>query len=176
MEQVPIDDDPPAHAGAEDHREHAFCRAPRAIDRLGQGKATRIVLDADLAAEQPLEILFERPPVEADRICIAHEARHRGHRAWGAHTHAHPRFTKIAFHAIDQAAEDAQRRVVIAGRGWHTLAPHDAPVAIERCDFYLGAAEVDPDAQTHSQIGQIQWTADGAPNCAAMRSRMGRLA
>ena len=57
VQHLPVHHDAAAHAGAEDHAEDDLGARARAVGRLGQREAVRVVLDAHLAAERVLEIL-----------------------------------------------------------------------------------------------------------------------
>ena len=75
-QQLAVDDDAAADAGAEDHAEHHPGADARAVDGFGQGKAVGIVGDAHLARQQLLQVLPERPADQTGRVGVLDQAAH----------------------------------------------------------------------------------------------------
>ncbi len=91
VQQLAVDDDAAAGAGADDHAEYATPAGAGAVHGLAERKAVGVVRRAHLAFEQRGQVALQRVAVEHRRIRVAHLAGHRTDRARNADADAHGR-------------------------------------------------------------------------------------
>ena len=80
-EDVAVDDDARADAGAEDDAEHDCCTCRCAVRRFGKREAVGVVADLHLALQQGFEVLQDGLAVEHDRVGVLEAAGCAGERA-----------------------------------------------------------------------------------------------
>ena len=99
------DRDPSADPGAKDHAEHAVGSGPRAVGRLGEHEAVRVVHQT----HRPLESLLERAPQRSSDqprgVGVLHDPRALGDHARDANADG----ASLAHRALDERHQFANR-------------------------------------------------------------------
>jgi hypothetical protein len=128
------------------------CARRRAVDRLGDREAVRVVLHADLAPERACEVLVQRPAVEPGRVRVLHPTRERGDRARDAHADA-AALGELAFGVAHERDDRRDRARVVVARRRHPAAQARRAAPVEGRDLDLRATQVDADAKRHDRTG-----------------------
>ena len=123
--------------------EHDRRALPRAVARLRQREAVRVVRDPHLASERCLEIAPDRPAVEAHRIRAAQAGRSRARSSPACRRRRSRRRRARARRRGRVAPSRRALRDSRRAASGSAAAGARAPVRVERDDFDLGAAEID---------------------------------
>jgi hypothetical protein len=148
VDHAPAHDDARADARAENDAEDDLRTLPGPIRRLRKCEAVGVVRDAYFAPERARQVLPYRFAVQIHRIGAAQEAGRTRDRAGRADAHrcSAGRQLQFAFRIADQCHDGRERRgITIAGRG-HAPPQALASRRIQRDDFDLGTAQVQPQA------------------------------
>src|SRR5436190_3262987 len=134
-----IDHQAAADPRAEDHAEDDVRALAGAVDRLRKREAVGVVVQAHLAAQQPLEVLLERLAGEPGGVGVLDQTRAAREGPWDADT------DRAGADFRHQRSDGLQRRGVIPTRRQHSLAEYLAAlVEAQRLD--LRAAEINTDS------------------------------
>jgi hypothetical protein len=148
IERAAMHDDAGTDASAEDDAEHDVGAATRTIGRFGKRKAIRVVGDAHVAPEKCREVLTQRTAVQRHGIGSAQQPRdaRNGTRRPYAHRRHVRRQSEFELDFAHQPRHRRKRRVVAGDRRGHAATQALAPLPVERDDFDLGSAQVQPQA------------------------------
>ena len=144
-EDPAVHDDSAARAGPDDDAEDARGSGGRAVARLGEGEAVRVVGEADVAAEEAGEVGAERAAEEPGGVRVLHEAGCGGDRPG----HSDADRPARAERRLDLGDEAGDRREgpVVVGRGRAPQTKELAAALAQGQRLGLRPAEVDADPQ-----------------------------
>ena len=138
-QQLAIDHDAAARAGAEDRAEHDPSALARAVDGLGECKAVGVVGEANLPFQFFFQIVLQAPPIERRVVRVEHAAASRRDRA--GHADAEAAVNADRFLCLgDEVGEDLQRVVIAAVRRRGAPTQPLACLVIENGELDLRAA------------------------------------
>jgi hypothetical protein len=70
LPEPPVDDDAAADAGSENHPEDHPVAPPSSVERLGEREAVRVVLEDERQIHPGLDVVVERPAVQAGGVGV----------------------------------------------------------------------------------------------------------
>ncbi len=142
-----LDDDAAADAGAQGGAEDHARVLSRAVDRLREGEAPRIVRETDFPFKNLLQVGLERVPVVGRVVGVRDDAGVRGDEP--GHADADPAgLAGLGLGAADRIGEHLERGRIGAARRGNAMAEKLAALRVERRERDLRAADVN--AQPHS--------------------------
>ena len=115
-QDMTVHDDPTPDSRAQDDAEHDVGARGRAVGRLRDGEAVRVVHEPHGTVEPRFQIASQRPAVEPDGVGVLHEPGLRHERPRNADAHR----AGLAGRTVElphQARDGVEQRPVIGGRG-----------------------------------------------------------
>lgn len=140
-----VDDDPAAHAGAEDDAENVVGAGSGAVDRFGKSETVGIVGQPDFTLEHGLQVAAQGLADQAGGIGVLDQAAmlRFGTRNADPDAAALPELLLARF---DQTGHRHHGGHIVALRGGDAPAQQRLARVVQRDDLDLAAAEIDADA------------------------------